>query len=657
MAYFSCTFTPVILIVYAIFLYRITGRNRSSDKLIWSFSLVAIAGFVYHMYLFSIVTHVEFMQYDNLLSRVLFSVQYSLEMFLANTIIFKEGVLGVLEDKNFMYQLFLPLYGMAILTSGFAVFHFLSRRLYNWFWLTFHRSTRKTHIFIGVNEASLFLANDIMAKHVKEQVVFVDIHDYQDNPKGMSIWDIVSRFFKDNKEVDELDNYVVLKADKGIYKIVRWLENGENNVYVLSDSQGLNVSILEQLWEHKDKFKCKIYCHAKKEGLINRYDNIADVENQVIFVDSSFLAVASLKKSKTGSMLPVNYVDIAKGTKTKSKLGYVTSAFNCAVVGFGETGKEMLKFIYEFGAFPDKDNGKAPFKCHIFDCNLDTELGELGLDLATLRSSVAKESEFELHSCAVGTVEFRDELRKIIKDLNYIVVCLGDDNKNIETALNVVECAVIEGRNLSDKFCVVVRQSSISKLNQDTLDNANSTYCGCIHAFGMKKEIWRTYIISNEELDSDARRFYESYSKLSDVLNEKNGWSLSPSWEKREKESVRSKSYKERSQARRQKMQDYSNSLHKTTKRILCDPYGELAMSIYSTNEGTLHCCEKDKEVLEHLAVCEHLRWEASHLLMGYKSTDGTTDDLKKVHKCIRPYHELDEVTKHYDWLVVKNSL
>ena len=109
-----------------------------------------------------------------------------------------------------------------------------------------------------------------------------------------------------------MDNYVVLKADKGIYKIVRWLENGENNVYVLSDSQGLNVSILEQLWEHKDKFKCKIYCHAKKEGLINLYDNIADVENQVIFVDSSFLAVASLKKSKTGSMLPVNYVDIAK---------------------------------------------------------------------------------------------------------------------------------------------------------------------------------------------------------------------------------------------------------------------------------------------------------------------------------------------------------
>lgn len=657
MSYFSCTFTTVILIAYAILLYRITGRNRSSDKLIWSFGLVAVAGFVYHMYLFSIVTHVGFMQYNNLLSRVLFSLQYSLEMFLANTVIFKGDVLGVLGDKNFMYQLFLPLYGMAILTSGFAIFHFLSRRLYNWFWLTFHRSTRKTHIFIGVNEASLFLANDIMIKHAKEQVVFVDIPDNQDGPHGMSIWDIVSRFFKDNKEVDVLDNYVVLKAGKGIDKIVSWLENSGNNVYILSDNQELNVSILEQLWEHKDKLKCKIYCHAKKEGLINRYDSIADVENQVRFVDSSFLAVASLKKSETGSMLPVNYVDIAKDTDTKNKLGYVTSAFNCAVVGFGETGKEALKFMYEFGAFPDKDNGKAPFKCHIFDCNLDSELGELGLYLTALRSSMAKESEFELHPCAVGTVEFREELRRVIKDLNYIVVCLGDDNRNIETALNIVECAVIEGRNLSDKFCIAVRQGSISKLNQDTLDNANSSYSGCIHTFGMNKEIWRSYIISNEELDSDARRFYESYSKLSDVLNEKNGWSLSPSWEKREKENIRSKSYKERSQARRQKMQDYSNSLHKTTKRMLCDPYGKLAASIYSTNEGAIHCCEKDKEVLEHLAVCEHLRWEASHLLMGYKPTDGATDDLQKLHKCIRPYSELDEVTKHYDWLVVKNSL
>ena len=107
-------------------------------------------------------------------------------------------------------------------------------------------------------------------------------------------------------------------------------------------------------------------------------------------------------------------------------------------------------------------------------------------------------------------------------------------------------------------------------------------------------------------------------------------------------------------------MQDYSNCLHKMTKRALCEPDDKLAVWVLDVNEDANHCLEGNtmvEEVLEHLAVCEHLRWEASHLLMGYKPTNGKTDDLKKLHNCIKPYKELDEVIKHYDWLVVKNSL
>ena len=586
-----------------------------------------------------------------------------------------------------MFQGYLVLYGMAILTSGFSIFHFLSRRLFNWFWLTFHKANSKAHIFIGINDASLYLAKDIMSNikkgdtnRNKEQIIFIDLPDQQDNPQGMSIWDIVGGFFKDNKEHKELSNFVVLKAGKGIGKITKWLKKGETKVYILSDSQEQNVSILEALWEHKE-LKCEIYCHAKKEGLINRYDNIADVENRVRFIDSSFLSVVSLKKADCNAMLPVKYVDIAEDPKTKSKLGYVTSEFHCAVVGFGETGKEVLKFLYEFGAFPDKVNGKMPFKCHIFDNNLDKELGEFGVDLATLRSPVAKEPEFELHSCAVNTIEFRTEISKIIDKLNYVVVCLGNDNMNVETALNIVECAAIESRDTSDKFCVAIKQAKTSKLNQDTLDNANKAYNGCIHTFGLTKDIWTFRLISNEELDADARRFYESYSKLSNKLNLSMGWEPNPTWEQREKNGIRSDIYEKRCKARRQKSQDYSNSLHKTTKLILCEPYNKkeqaqceyykkLSESILTVNRnkegkedsnGTLHCeIETDKAtktLLEHLAVCEHLRWEASHMMMGYRPTDGDTKDLKKLHNCIRAYDELEEYFKHYDWLVVKNSL
>ena len=573
----STIITTVILMAYAIFLYRITGRNRSSDKLIRAFAIVALLGVAYHIWLFSIIIDDKSIQNVNPMSILLFSVQYSLEMFLANTIIIKNEVQTILEDKPLMFHVFLTLYGMAVLTSGFSIFHFLSRRLYNWFWLTFHKSSIKTHIFIGINDASLCLAEDIMKTNKEgtikdeEQIVFIDLPDHQEGQlQGISIWDIIARFFKDSKETEKLSNYVVLKAGKGLEKITKWLKEEQNRVYILSDSQPQNLSILENLWEHKDKceFKSQIYCHAKKEGLINRYDSITDVEDRVTFIDSSYLSVVSLKKIDSGKMLPVRFVDIAEDPVTKNKLGYVTSAFNCAIIGFGETGKEALKFLYEFGAFANNDNGKAPFKCHVFDNNLDKELGELGIDLATLQSPAAKEPEFELHSCAVGTIEFLSEMCRLINELNYIVICLGDDNLNVEAALNVIECAAIEGRDTKEKFCIAIKQTKTSKLNKETLNNANKAYDNCIHTFGLTENIWKMDVISNEELDNDARRFYESYSELSDILNKELGYSPNPTWDEREGtegESIRSRIYKNRCAARRKKAQDYSNSLHKVS--------------------------------------------------------------------------------------------
>ena len=539
MTYLLSTITTIVLAAYAILLYRITGRNRSADKLVSAFTIVMLLGFGYHLWLFNLVAHeASFIQYNSPMSRVLFSVQYSLEMFLANTLLFKGEVKEVLQEQAFMFQGYLVLYGMAILTSGFSIFHFLSRRLFNWFWLTFHKANSKTHIFIGINDASLYLAKDIMSNikkgdtnRNKEQIIFIDLPDQQDNPQGMSVWDIVGAFFKgnndSNEEQDRLNDYVVLKAGKGIDKIVGWLKKADSDVYILSDNQEQNIAILESLWEHKE-LKCNIYCHAKREGMINRYDSIADVKDRINFIDSSFLSVVSLKKSKDNAMLPVRYVDIAQYADTGRKLGYVTSEFHCAVIGFGETGKEALKFLYEFGAFPNKNNGKVPFKCHIFDNNLTKELGEFGIDLATLRSPAAMEPEFKLHSCGVNTLEFRTEISKIIGKLNYIVICLGNDNLNLEIALDIVECATKESRDTRDKFCIAIKQTKTSKLNHDTLDNANKTYGNCIHPFGLTKDIWKMNFIKTEELDADAQRFYGSYSELSKKLNLFLGWEPNP---------------------------------------------------------------------------------------------------------------------------------
>lgn len=652
----SSAISIVVMSIYVVFLCRITGKRRDTDKLLWAFAVIALLGAVCHLMIFCRVATFadnEFADYDNWVIKILFSIQYSLEMFLANTIIYKGEVYKALSEHKLLFHGYLLLYGMAILTSGFTVFHFLSRRLYTWLWLRKKSAEIETHIFIGKNEAAECLANDIAKNNSSAQIIFIDLPNNQESIQGISVWDIIARFFKENKGGKKSSNYIELDSGKGIGKITKWLQMPSTNVYILSNNQSENIDILDRLWNYMgEAFQCTIFCHAKREGLVSKYEKIS---GRIKIVDSSFLAVESLKKQDSKPyMLPVNYVDIAE--QNGKKLGYVTSPFNCAIVGFGETGREALKFLYEFGAFPNKDNNKASFKCHIFDDKIEKTLGALDMDIATLKSSVAKDNEFECHlACSVNTAEFRKEVGRLIKELNYIVVCLGNDNLNLETALNIAECAVVNGRDLGKKFHIVVRQTNMSKLNESTIAEANKIYSNCIEVFGQTEDIWRLNIITNEELNEDARKFYESYKAYSDVFNKALGYDLDPAWENRE-EQIRNGNYKDRCSLQRKRAQDYSNCLHKTTKQTLCGD-AALADDIYEKVEAGSHCKGGSSDILEHLAVCEHLRWEASHLIMGYRSTTGATDDIAKLHNCIKPYPALDPNTQHYDWLVVKNSL
>ena len=658
---FNFIITSFILSIYAVILYRITGKNRDSEKLLGAFVIVAVLGIIYHMFLFCCVTCHSFPKFNSFISRLLFSTQYALEMFIANTIVFKSEVVSAMKNYPLLFYIYVPIYGMAVMTSSFAIFHFLSRRLHNYIWLTFNKqdSQSKAHIFIGINSASKNLADDIYSRNQvgnkTENIIFIDLPDHTDNPQGISVWDIIARFFKYSDEIENLDKYTILKAGKNLAQLVPWLKNQNNIVYILSDDQNTNTSILESLWKHNNLYKCKIFCHAQKDGLINRYDSLTDVEDRIQFVDSSYLAVESLKKSEgENRLLPVHYVDIAIDSSTGENLGYIESDFNCAVLGFGETGREAVKFLYEYGAFPDRDNNKAPFKCHIFDCDLETALGDFPIDLTEL-SSTNSIREFELHNCKVGANTFRREMLELVSQLNYIIICLGNDDLNLKVALDIAEYAIVQNRDTSRNFCIAFRQDHISKLNGDTLQKANATYNNCLHAFGMSETIWKQNVISNELMEKDARKFFDSYTNLCKELLAKLGWDALD-WDQRDKNS-RDSDYGTRCKARRHIAQDFSNCLHVTTKRILCKGADINADMILPVNDNSIHCTGKNRVLLEHLAVCEHLRWEASHIMLGYRPTSGKTIDERKLHQHIKPYAKLDEDTQHFDWLVVKNSI
>ena len=67
--YLLSTITTIVLVAYTILLYRITGRNRSADKLVGAFTIVFLLGTVYHLWLFgSIASDIDFLTYDSLMS-------------------------------------------------------------------------------------------------------------------------------------------------------------------------------------------------------------------------------------------------------------------------------------------------------------------------------------------------------------------------------------------------------------------------------------------------------------------------------------------------------------------------------------------------------------------------------------------------------------
>ena len=82
---------------------------------------------------------------------------------------------------------------------------------------------------------------------------------------------------------------------------------------------------------------------------------------------------------------------------------------------------------------------------------------------------------------------------------------------------------------------------------------------------------------------------------------------------------------------------------------------------------------KKENQVILNLARLEHMRWNASHEMLGYvKAHDGlhSCDERTRKHNCLRPWQELDEegrtVTKlegwqadykRFDFSVVDNSI
>ena len=565
---------------------------------------------------------------------------------------------------------------------GYKIKSSLKFLLYKWF----KAKGRNAHVFWGVNEASLLLAEDIRRNYQSDTLIFIDVDEEHDDhsPKKATLSDITNSITIKNSEIVRLDGMealvdhcfngpAALMNNHDIFGTLQLNNIGEivqksnrTCFYFFSDNEEQNVQAALNLQQdnllNALPTKPFIYVHARKNAnneVVDhylQYDNFAS-RMEIKVVDSAILAFEKLKQDIWA--LPVNSVEFDSNT------GIVSSPFTAMIIGLGGTGLEAFKFLYEYSAFVDKEGKKTPFKCYAIDRKMEKMAG-----LIRSKMPAIQEEELELIQAEVDSERFWNQIHSVINELNYVMITLNDDVIGLSLAVNLFKYAIIHRNPQLPKLKILLRcyGNGVEQRMDEVVKNLNRSIESDrveIYLFGIDKELFNHDWILSERIIQEAKEFNHVYegSKLS--VDEQ--WSKDFGEEeiKRLMEEKHMSRYHAIYDINRRIKQNVSNVQHGLTKRILMGiEYASLeSIARYCEFVDTRKsktvkylCEESDIAMLLNLAKVEHERWVASHKLMGYVY-DEVNDCVRKHHRCLCSWDELDEVTRSYDCAVVDTTI
>ena len=389
--------------------------------------------------------------------------------------------------------------------------------------------------------------------------------------------------------------------------------------FFLSDEEKENlqaVTVLQTIQgkeiDHKySSFYC--YCHARKSQNNTSMLNDGKLAFMVHIIDTSNLAVQNLKREK--DYHPINFVekDLNAGT--------VKSGFTGMVIGFGETGRDAFRFLYEFSSFTKDNQGNhSAKKIHIIDKDLD----ELKADFLTEAPALRNKSEIDWwNGQSTHSAAFWDKLKTIIQDLNYIVISIKDDEEAVGIATSIFEYAY-RYRDNFNRFKIFVRLRN--SMREDFL-RKHKEFFNVIVPFGSVMDAFSYETINKDVLEKAAKRFKYRYdilygAKFDAIENGNEEEYADEAWLKRRKVYLEETDAVKRKESEikiwYQEEQDRSNVWHIYTK---------IALVNEDVTPESLQL-DSNKQLLQNLSNCEHLRWNAKMELLGFESA--TREDIKK---------------------------
>lgn len=566
----------------------------------------------------------------------------------------------------------------------------LRQKLRKLLWRLQSKKGRTLNLFFGLNEQSFLLAKSIFNADNSERIIFIDYPDEtKEYAHRLTFGNIFGLFSYKSKQLSKLNdikyllfnasfNPVEIEDHSSIsasaefnYILKLNTENDTIRLFFLSDDEDSNVKSMLNILrcDALNAPRIEAYCRARHNCANDTLEIQSGEKAHVKIIDDSQYSIISLKKGISAQndiskqiAHPINFVDIDTNNSC------VTSAFNAMIIGFGTTGQDALRFIYEFSAFPDKDGNKSSVHIDIFDPCMSRQKADFIKEVPGIETL---QNEITLHDTGTDSVKFWANLKTSIDSLNYVVIATGDDDRNLTITTQLYEFVNQYRSNGFDQFHIFVR--IYKPENELRLEHLKNYYNinnipDIISIFGYMKDIYTKEQIIDNKLLSLAKDFYENYKDTHDkVLPDEH----IDDWDTRHNKWHESTKYdtpmlRWRS-LKRQESQDFSNSLHCYTKKQL---FGNNAIPEHLPDfpfksTGSSDDDKKLFNILTNLSICEHLRWNASHLMMGYvEMTEAnkaketvSCNEATKQHKCITDWNNLEEYLQNYDYIVVKTTL
>lgn len=746
---------------------RISLWNNLEKHLTWLFVFTWTLGFcVYLTGMYIGNEGADFLfQCSRLLCQVPMACYYAFGMF-----VFQSDV-SAIHSEFFTNLMFMSLFSLAhfmaaVVSLAFVLKYFgyaISSKIRLFFAEHNGGAMDELYVFWGMNNASYHLATDINRQYKTGRIkgaykiIVVNTAEYEGGEMQATaisrLFSFMSfsrerlRQFKELKclttsifhrlskvEINEaVEHQDILLEAMEATSLVRLIRNTRSRVHIflLGNDEENNIlctgnlcrdTCIHDFLKAEGKEVC-IYCHARYDS-INRVveDRYSDQKLYVKVVDSSHESINLLRSRE--SCHPVHFVDI----DTQDNYGTITSPFCALVIGLGETGRDAVRYLYEYGTFvhaasskeddaPEMEESersrlkveRSSFRCYVADREADRLEGLFKANAPAMKG-------IEIWHDDIFTSAFYEKLEPICKDLNYVVIALGDDELNITVAVRLFNYVRKHKKDMRH-FAIFVRCHSDKhrKQLQNVADHYNQKRCTGIQQeyitiFGTDVEL-NTYgqIVENNFV-KEGKEFFEMYRKAAG----------GKSWEERRRILLGKRTLEALSELRRKESQDIANAYHAMTKmsiikKVVYDDNGNVREGFNTLSkyvDGTLpelkiierqhfdkdgrgsfchgilkamdNLSEKETLLLRNMARLEHLRWMAAHEVLGYQSyAEGDKDcilvedrngnrhccnETFKLHNCLTDWNLLDQEAnnvqnewhpdyKRFDFIVVTTTL